>query len=113
MTYTVATLPVPAAVYTWIEKKLREAGYDHAIHGEMIDMTHIGLVPIPEPVSPPVEMTQHEEEVLRILNGETIAGWSSGAAMNACCSWLQAHGYATGSYQITQKGRDYLTARGF
>lgn len=46
MTYTVATLEIPSASHGWITKKLREAGYDHAIDGDMLDMTHVALVPM-------------------------------------------------------------------
>lgn len=53
-------------------------------------------------------MTEYDEEVLRILNGEDVPGWSWGAAMGECCEWLKRHGYAKGNYEITEKGRDYL-----
>lgn len=47
MTYTVAIMEVPARVFAFVERKLQEAGYNHAIHkdddGPMLDMTHIGL----------------------------------------------------------------------
>lgn len=46
MTYTVATMPVPAAVWEMIRAKLKEAGYSHAIDERegTLDMTHIALV---------------------------------------------------------------------
>ncbi len=49
-----------------------------------------------------------EVEVLRILNGEDVPGWSWGAAMAACCEHLKQQGYASGMYEITEKGVDYL-----
>lgn len=58
-------------------------------------------------------MTRHEEEVLRILNGEDVPGWVAGAAMWACAEWLKDNGYAEGQYKITQKGKDHLSSRGF
>lgn len=51
-----------------------------------------------------------ETEVLRILNGEDVPGWRWGAAMAECCSALKGGGYATGTYTITPKGKDYLAA---
>lgn len=51
---------------------------------------------------------QFEIEVLRILNGEDVPGWTWGAAMAVCCTTLKAMGYARGMYEITQKGREYL-----
>lgn len=59
----------------------------------------------------PPTMTPHEEEVLRILNGEDVPGWAAGAAMWTCAEWLKDNGYACGQYQITQKGKDYLAGR--
>lgn len=56
------------------------------------------------------EMTHYELDTLRILNGEHVPGWVGGAAANVCCAWLKGRGYATGHYEITQKGRDYLAA---
>jgi hypothetical protein len=56
------------------------------------------------------DMTTHELEVLRILNGEDVPGWVAGAAMWTCCACLKGRGYATGSYSITRKGREYLAA---
>ena len=43
MTYTCATLEVPKYIHDFFEKRLRAAGYDHAISDEGIDMTHIML----------------------------------------------------------------------
>lgn len=45
MTYTVATLEVPAAMYAFVLGQLNEAGYQHAIDAEngLIDMTHIAI----------------------------------------------------------------------
>jgi hypothetical protein len=56
----------------------------------------------------PDGMTQHEYEVLRILNGEDVPGWVAGAGMWACCSWLKGRGYAQGHYEISDKGRALL-----
>jgi len=53
-------------------------------------------------------VTQYDYEVLRILNGEDVPGWSWGAAMSVCCSWLKKNGYAEGMYKISDKGRQYL-----
>lgn len=49
-----------------------------------------------------------EIEVLRILNGEDIPGWTWGAAMSACCSSLKALGLAQGHYQISSAGKKFL-----
>lgn len=49
-----------------------------------------------------------EVEVLRILNGEDIPGWTWGAAMAVCCENLKTMGLATGLYEITEKGKEYL-----
>ena len=57
-----------------------------------------------------MKLTQHEIEVLRILNGETVEGWCAGAAMNACCAYLKNQGLATGQYQITDAGRAFLAS---
>lgn len=51
-----------------------------------------------------------EIEVLRILNGEDVPGWTWGAAMAECCSGLKARGYAKGTYEITDRGRELLAA---
>jgi len=42
-THTFATLEVSQAVFDEIEKKLREAGYDHAFVDGLIDMHGIAL----------------------------------------------------------------------
>jgi len=44
MTHTFAALKVSNQVYEEIEKKLREAGYDHAFIDGAIDMHGIGLL---------------------------------------------------------------------
>ena len=49
-----------------------------------------------------------EIEVLRILNGEDVPGWCAGAAMNVCCENLRRMGYATGTYQISPRGKEFL-----
>lgn len=54
-----------------------------------------------------------EIEVLRILNGEDVPGWTYGAAMNVCCETLKHQGYATGWYEITDKGRTFLKENGY
>ncbi|MBN3839318.1 hypothetical protein [Burkholderia sp. Ac-20349] len=46
-THTIATLDVPKEMWDYIAKQLRDAGYDHAFDGKMIDMTGIGLVAKP------------------------------------------------------------------
>lgn len=45
MTYTVAIMEVPAAIYGFVWHALKAAGYDSAIDDKhlMLDMTHIGL----------------------------------------------------------------------
>lgn len=53
----------------------------------------------------PIEM---EIEVLRILNGEDVPGWTWGAAMGVCCESLKSMGLARGCYEITDKGKDFL-----
>lgn len=52
-----------------------------------------------------------ELEVLRILNGEDVPGWTWGAAMGVCCENLKSMGFATGSYDISEKGRKFLENR--
>lgn len=44
-TYTIATLELSRTAYEEIAAKLREAGYDHAFDGGLIDMTGIGVLP--------------------------------------------------------------------
>ena len=53
----------------------------------------------------PIDM---EIEVLRILNGEDVPGWSWGAAMSVCCESLKEMGYAKGMYEISEKGKNFL-----
>ena len=53
-------------------------------------------------------MTKLDYEVLQILNGVDVPGWTRGAAMAMCAEWLKANGYAKGLYEITDKGRMYL-----
>ena len=53
-------------------------------------------------------MNDMDKEVLRILNGEDVPGWTWGAAMSVCCSWLKHNGYAKGCYEITEKGKEFL-----
>lgn len=53
-------------------------------------------------------MTKYDEEVLRILNGEDVPGWTWGAAMAECAEWLKKNGYAVGNYEISEKGKNYL-----
>lgn len=50
-----------------------------------------------------------EVEVLRILNGEDVPGWTWGAAMAVCCENLKNMGLATGSYEISETGKKFLT----
>lgn len=47
-THTFATLEVSQAVFDEVEKKLREAGYDHAFVDGLIDMHGIALEREPE-----------------------------------------------------------------
>ena len=54
------------------------------------------------------KLIEMEVEVLRILNGEDVPGWSWGAAMAVCCEHLKSEGYAKGSYEITETGKKYL-----
>lgn len=56
-----------------------------------------------------MEPTPMEIEVLRILNGEDVPGWSAGAAMWACAASLVGMGLAEGTYRITQAGKDFLS----
>jgi hypothetical protein len=53
-----------------------------------------------------------EVEVLRILNGEDVPGWTWGAAMAACCESLVGMGLANNGYSITEKGREFLNVLG-
>lgn len=43
MTYTFVELPVPAASFDWIKKKMVEGGYSHRLGIDHLDMTHIAL----------------------------------------------------------------------
>lgn len=52
-------------------------------------------------------------EVLRICNGEDIPGWTGGAAMNVCCSFLKNRGYLNFDWSINDKGRALLEALGY
>ena len=54
------------------------------------------------------DLTDYEVDILRILGGEDLSGWSWGAAMGACCEHLKEQGYARGSYEITDKGKELL-----
>lgn len=58
----------------------------------------------------PQTLNQMEVEVLRILNGEDVPGWTWGAGMASVAQSLCSYGYAAGSYHITQAGKDYLAA---
>lgn len=53
-------------------------------------------------------LTSSEIEVLRILNGEDVPGWTWGAAMAVCCEELKGRGYAKGMYEISNKGIEFL-----
>ena len=57
------------------------------------------------------ELTSHELEVLKMLNGELEVVW--GAWVAACLEVLVGYGYSTRSpnYQITQLGKDYLAKK--
>lgn len=59
---------------------------------------------------PDPEMTHYELDTLRVMNGENVPGWVSGAAANVCASWLKSRGYVEGHYSISPKGRAYLAA---
>lgn len=43
-----------------------------------------------------------------MLNGEEVEGMVWGAAMAVSASFLKKIGFASGFYDITDKGRDYL-----
>lgn len=51
-----------------------------------------------------------EIEVLRILNGEDLPGWSWGGAMAVCCESLKSMGLAKDMYEITDKGKEFLNS---
>ena len=57
------------------------------------------------------DLTQMDIEVLRILNGEDVPGWKWGAAMSECCQHLKGLGYARGSYEITDAGKQLLESQ--
>ena len=50
-------------------------------------------------------LSDYEINILRVLNGEDVPGLMWGAAMSAACGHLKGTGYATGLYEITDKGR--------
>jgi hypothetical protein len=54
------------------------------------------------------DMTVHDYEVLRILDGQDVPGWTWGAAMGICCEWLCKKGYAKPGYDITVNGVHFL-----
>jgi len=55
----------------------------------------------------PDNLTNHEIEMLEILAGKKeLPFW--GAWVTATCEVLKARGYATGTYRITEKGKDFL-----
>lgn len=58
-------------------------------------------------------ITSLDIEVLRILNGEDVPGWSWGAAMTMCCEFLVGIGYAKYGYYITDKGKEFLKRNGY
>lgn len=70
MSYTLARLPVPAAVWDLIADKLRAAGYDHVFHGGTIDLTHIGLEVEPPRSGP---LTASMDNLLAWRMGEACA----------------------------------------
>ena len=58
---------------------------------------------------------RHDSEVLRILGGEDVPGWTWGAAMAECLSYLKARGLAQGLYEISPLGeqvRQHLIEKG-
>lgn len=56
------------------------------------------------------DLVPFEIETLRVLNGEEVSGYVSGAASVSAASALKHAGLAEGFYTISQKGRDYLAA---
>ena len=44
MTQSFATLQIPPQFYNYIRKRLREAGYEHLLQKDRVDMTGIALV---------------------------------------------------------------------
>lgn len=61
-----------------------------------------------DPINTGWEPNQYEVDVLRILNGEDVKGWTWGAAFSFCCESLKAMGLAKGMYEISDKGKKYL-----
>ena len=57
------------------------------------------------------ELCDYDLLILRVLNGEDVPGLMWGAAMSSACGYLKSMGYATGMYEITDKGRAALKAR--
>lgn len=55
-------------------------------------------------------ITPMDYDVLRVLNGEAVDGLVSGAGIWTTAAWLRRHGYASWTYQITDKGLTYLKA---
>jgi hypothetical protein len=55
-------------------------------------------------------LSDYEINILRVLNGEDVPGLMWGAAMSAACGHLKGTGYATGLYEITDKGRAAIRA---
>lgn len=49
-THTLATMELSELAYQEVKGHLLEAGYDHAIDGELVDMSGIGLLPSKDPV---------------------------------------------------------------
>lgn len=82
MTYTVATMPVPAAVWEMIRAKLKEAGYSHAIDERegTLDMTHIALVQEKLSQKPANAHEQDARDMLRALRGSGALKDSGGRA---------------------------------
>lgn len=55
------------------------------------------------------DMTDFDLKALRLLNGEDVPDMHAGAALWVAAAWLKGRGYAKGHYEITDKGRAYLT----
>lgn len=53
-------------------------------------------------------ITDMDIEVLRILNGDDVPGWGWGGAMSVCLEFLRSVGLAKGTYEITDKGKEFL-----
>jgi len=57
------------------------------------------------------DLPTQEWEVLRIVGGEDVPGWTWGAAMASCLESLKGRGLvelSLGGYQLTEGGRRYL-----